>query len=43
MPKYRGRHPARLAVDDAKQRLTGATEKLTRDYGAACTWQGENL
>ena len=23
--------------------VSGATEKLTRDYGASCTWQGDNL
>ena len=42
MPKYRGRHPAPLAVAEAKQRIAGATEKLTREYGAACTWKGDN-
>ena len=43
MPKYEVDIPHQLAVDEAKQRLTGATEKLTRDYGASCTWQGDNL
>jgi putative polyhydroxyalkanoate system protein len=43
MPKYEVDIPHQLAVAEAKQRLTGATEKLTRDYGASCTWQGDNL
>jgi putative polyhydroxyalkanoate system protein len=43
MPKYEVDIPHQLAVTEAKQRLSGATEKLTRDYGASCTWQGENL
>ena len=43
MPKYEVDIPHQLAVDEAKQRLSGATEKLTRDYGASCTWQGDNL
>lgn len=43
MPKYEVDIPHQLAVAEAKQRLSGATEKLTRDYGASCTWQGDNL
>ena len=41
MPKYQVDIPHELAVADAKQRIAGATEKLTRDYGAACTWKGD--
>jgi putative polyhydroxyalkanoate system protein len=41
MPKYEVDIPHQLAVAEAKQRLAGATEKLTRDYGASCTWKGE--
>jgi putative polyhydroxyalkanoate system protein len=43
MPKYEVDIPHQLAVDEAKQRISGATEKLTRDYGASCTWQGDNI
>ena len=43
MPKYEVDIPHQLAVAEAKQRIAGATEKLTRDYGAACTWQGDNV
>ena len=42
MPKYQVDIPHTLAVADAKQRIAGATEKLTREYGAACTWKGDN-
>jgi putative polyhydroxyalkanoate system protein len=41
MPKYQVDIPHDLPVADAKQRIASATEKLTRDYGAACTWKGE--
>ena len=43
MPKYEVDIPHQLAVAEAKQRIAGATEKLTRDYGASCTWQGDNM
>jgi putative polyhydroxyalkanoate system protein len=43
MPKYEVDIPHQLAVAEAKQRIAGATEKLTRDYGASCTWQGDNV
>ena len=42
MPKYEVDIPHPLAVDEAKKRIAGATEKLTRDYGASCTWKGDN-
>ena len=42
MPKYQVDIPHTLDVADAKQRIAGATDKLTRDYGAACTWKGDN-
>jgi len=41
MPKYQVDIPHDLPVADAKKRIASATEKLTRDYGAACTWKGE--
>ena len=41
MPKYQVDIPHTLAVDEAKQRISGATEKLQRDYGAACTWKSD--
>ena len=42
MPKYEVDIPHSLDVAEAKQRLTGATDKLQRDYGAACTWKTDN-
>ncbi|HVV50865.1 MAG TPA: polyhydroxyalkanoic acid system family protein [Polyangia bacterium] len=42
MPKYQVDIPHQLPVAEAKQRIAGATEKLTRDYGAACTWKGDS-
>jgi len=41
MPKYQVDIPHELAVGEAKQRIAAATEKLERDYGAACTWKGD--
>jgi putative polyhydroxyalkanoate system protein len=43
MPKYEVDIPHQLDVAEAKQRIAGATEKLTREYGASCTWQGDNV
>ena len=42
MPKYEVDIPHQLAVDEAKKRLAGATEKLTRDYGASCSWKDDS-
>ncbi len=42
MPKYQVDIPHELAVDEAKKRISGATDKLTRDYGAACTWKTDS-
>jgi putative polyhydroxyalkanoate system protein len=42
MPKYQVDIPHTLAVDEAKKRISGATEKLQRDYGATCTWKGDS-
>ncbi|HEY5090210.1 MAG TPA: polyhydroxyalkanoic acid system family protein [Polyangia bacterium] len=42
MPKYQVDIPHTLTVDQAKQRISGATEKLQRDYGAACTWKSDS-
>ncbi len=42
MPKYEVDIPHGLDMAEAKQRLSGATEKLQRDYGAACAWKTEN-
>jgi len=41
MPKYQVDIPHALAVDEAKRRISGATEKLQRDYGATCAWKGD--
>ena len=42
MPKYEVDIPHQLPVAEAKQRITGATEKLSRDYGAACSWKSDD-
>ena len=42
MPKYQVDIPHALAVDEAKKRISGATDKLTREYGAACTWKTDS-
>jgi putative polyhydroxyalkanoate system protein len=42
MPKYQVDIPHSLDVAEAKRRLTGATEKLQRDYGANCAWKTDN-
>ena len=41
MPKYQLDIPHTLAADEAKKRIAGATSKLEKDYGAACTWKSE--
>jgi putative polyhydroxyalkanoate system protein len=42
MPKYQVDIPHSLTLEEAKQRVDGATAKLQRDYGAACTWKADN-
>ena len=42
MPKYQVDIPHSLDVAEAKRRLSGATEKLQRDYGANCAWKTDN-
>ena len=42
MPKYQVDIPHSVPPEDAKRLVAGATEKLQRDYGATCTWKGEN-
>jgi putative polyhydroxyalkanoate system protein len=39
MPKYQVDIPHTLSPEEAKQRISGATGKLERDYGAACVWK----
>jgi putative polyhydroxyalkanoate system protein len=41
MPKYQVDIPHALEVGEAKRRISGATEKLQRDYGAVCAWKGD--
>ena len=41
MPKYQLDIPHTLAADEAKKRIAGATSKLEKDYGAACTWKSD--
>jgi putative polyhydroxyalkanoate system protein len=43
MPKYQVDIPHSVPPEDAKRLVAGATEKLQRDYGATCTWKGENI
>jgi putative polyhydroxyalkanoate system protein len=42
VPKYQLDIPHTLAADEAKKRITDATGKLSTDYGATCTWKGDN-
>jgi putative polyhydroxyalkanoate system protein len=42
MPKFEVDIPHTLAPDEARQRLSSATAKLERDYGATCKWNGDN-
>jgi putative polyhydroxyalkanoate system protein len=42
MPKFELEVPHTLALPDVRTRLDGATGKLERDYGAKCTWAGED-
>ncbi len=41
MPKLEVDIPHALAVAEAKRRISGATQKLERDYGAACSWKSD--
>jgi putative polyhydroxyalkanoate system protein len=41
MPKFEVDIPHSLAPDVAKERLSRATAKLEKDYGATCTWKGD--
>jgi putative polyhydroxyalkanoate system protein len=43
MPKFDVDIPHSLAQEEARTRIAGATPKLERDYGATCTWQGDQL
>jgi putative polyhydroxyalkanoate system protein len=42
MPQFEVDIPHSLSPADAKERIAGATAKLEKQYGATCTWQGEN-
>ena len=43
MPKFEVDIPHSLAPAEARQRIGGVTGKLEKDYGATCTWQGEDV
>jgi putative polyhydroxyalkanoate system protein len=42
MPKFEVDIPHSLPAAEAKQRIASASGKLEKDYGATCTWKGEN-
>ncbi len=42
MPKFEVDIPHTLPPETAKERIAGATSKLEKQYGATCTWQGDN-
>jgi putative polyhydroxyalkanoate system protein len=42
VPKYQLDIPHTLAADEAKKRISNATGKLSSEYGATCTWKGDN-
>jgi putative polyhydroxyalkanoate system protein len=42
MPKFEVDIPHTLPPATAKERIAGATSKLEQQYGATCTWKGEN-
>jgi putative polyhydroxyalkanoate system protein len=43
MPKFQVDIPHSLPAPDVRSRLERAKSKLEQDYGAACTWEGEQL
>ena len=42
MPKFEVDIPHTLPPAEAKERIAGATGKLEQQYGATCTWKGDN-
>jgi putative polyhydroxyalkanoate system protein len=42
MPRFELEIPHSLEVSEARTRLGRATAKLENQYGAKCTWQGED-
>src|SRR4051812_4981613 len=42
MPKFEVDIPHTLEPAVAKERIAGATGKLEQQYGATCTWKGDN-
>jgi putative polyhydroxyalkanoate system protein len=42
MPKFDLEIPHSLPIDQVRARLEKARAKLESDYGATCTWQGED-
>ncbi|MBN2574624.1 MAG: polyhydroxyalkanoic acid system family protein [Deltaproteobacteria bacterium] len=40
MSKFEVEIPHQLSRDEARLRLDRVTEKLARDYGAVCNWEG---
>jgi putative polyhydroxyalkanoate system protein len=43
MPKFQVDIPHSLPAPDVRSRLERAKSKLEQDYGAACSWEGEQL
>ena len=41
MPKFEVDIPHSLAADDVRARLERASAKLEKEYGAACSWDGD--
>lgn len=41
MPKFEVEIPHSLPAEDVRSRLERASSKLEREYGAACSWDGE--
>jgi putative polyhydroxyalkanoate system protein len=42
MPKFEVDIPHTLSPEKAKERIAEATPKLEKQYGATCTWKGDN-
>jgi len=41
MPRVSVEIPHRLSRDEARNRISGATARLEREYNATCHWDGE--
>jgi putative polyhydroxyalkanoate system protein len=42
MPKYQLEVPHQLPLDEVRSRLDRAKGKLEAEYGATCTWEGQD-